>query len=92
MVIKNQVFGHVHLQCQRAYHGAASAQGAAVVDQGFPVGQVLIGQWFGKTQCAGEFAPEGVFLLPDLAQRVQFVDRGVFWLTCLGEEQAGLGA
>ena len=76
----------------RADHGAAPAQGTAVVDQGLPVGQFLIGERFGESQCAAELAPEGVFLFPHLAQRGDLVDRRILRLARLGEKQAGLGA
>ena len=76
----------------RADHGTAPAQGATVVDQRFPIRQILVSQWFGQTQCLAEFAPEGVFLFPHLAQRFHLVDRGVFRITRFGEKQAGLGA
>ena len=75
----------------RTNHRATSAQRAAVIDQGLPFGQLGIRNRFAQTDSPGEPAPEGVLLLPDLAQRFELIDRSVFRIPGLGEKQAGLG-
>ena len=80
---------HRDVDADRADHGAASAQRTAVIDQRFPIGEILVREGTGKAQCLAEFTPEGVFLFPDLAQRFEFVDGCVLRISRFGKEQAG---
>ena len=75
----------------RADHGAASAHGAAVVDQGLPFGQLFVGDRLAQTQFGRELAPEGVLLLPQPPHGFELADGRVLGVAAFGVEQAGVG-
>ncbi len=76
----------------RADHGTTAAHGAAVVDQRLPFRQFCIGHRLGQAEHLAQLAEQRVFLLPDTAQRFQFVDRRVFRVAGFVVEQTRFGA